>query len=180
VAASNLPTDAAGLLVAGTGTWNLDPSATSVRLRTKAMWGLAKVNISFKATGGSATVAAGGAVSGLLVIDSASVYSGNKKRDTHLRTADFLEVDRYPEITFSATSATPADGGTFTLSGTLTVRGTANPFEILASVTEATPTSFVVTVETDLDRSKWGLTWAKMGARLDNQLSIRARFTKAG
>jgi polyisoprenoid-binding protein YceI len=41
-------------------------------------------------------------VQGTLVIDAASFDTKNKKRDDHLRTADFLEADKYPAITFTA------------------------------------------------------------------------------
>ena len=82
---TNHPTDVTGLLGGATGTWALDPSATTIELHTKAMWGLVKVKANFNALSGSATVTAG-AVNGALVIDAASVNSGNKKRDAHLRT----------------------------------------------------------------------------------------------
>lgn len=63
-------------------------------------------------------------------IDMSAIDSGNSKRDEHVKTADFFDVDQFPQATFKATSieglpATWAEGTTndFTMQGTLTVKG---------------------------------------------------------
>lgn len=173
------PTNSAALLTATPGRWKLDAAGTTLQLQTKAMWGLAKVKATFKATDGSATVADDGSVAGTLAIDAASVDSGNKRRDAHLRTADFLEVDRYPTITYDINAVTPADGNTVKVSGALAVHGVARPLDVIATVTDADAISASLTAEVDINRSEWGLTWAKMGTRLDNHLVINARFLRA-
>src|SRR6202034_3409129 len=71
-----------GLFAGAAGAWVLDPSATTIELQTKAMWGLAKVKGSFTAVDGAGTVTADGGVSGTLVIDASSVNTSNSKRDT--------------------------------------------------------------------------------------------------
>ena len=60
-----------------------------------------------------------------LLIDAASVNTGNRKRDEHLRSADFFETERHPDVHF-ASSQVSDDGD-----GQLHVRG-----ELLAPATE--------------------------------------------
>ena len=176
--ATNEPTDA-GPLASTTGTWQLDSSASTVELHTKAMWGLATVKAVFKAAGGGGTVGDDGSVAGTLVIDASSVDTKSKKRDTHLRGSDFFEVEIYPTFTYTATGARPATGNQVTVTGTLTVHGESRPLDVPVTVTEAGPNQVLVTGEVEIDRSKWGLTWAKMGARVINRVTVAAVFTRA-
>ena len=53
---------------------------------------------------------------------AASVDTKNPRRDKHLRSADFFDVDNHKDITFTAEGATPAGDGV-RITGTLTVRG---------------------------------------------------------
>jgi polyisoprenoid-binding protein YceI len=159
-----------------TGTWSLDPSHTSIVFITKAVWVLT-VRGAFSAVEGSGTVGADGSVSGSIVIDATSVDTKKKKRDDHLRTADFFEVDAHPTITFSLTDAHPKGAGKVELTGTLTIRGTSRPVTLLAEVS-STDGAATVSSEFDIDRSEWGLKWAKLGAGLQNHVVINARFIK--
>lgn len=166
-------------LASATGTWRLDSSASMIDLHTKAMWGLAKVKAVFKATEGGGTVDDDGSVSGRLVIDASSVQTKNSKRDNHLRGSDFFEVETYPTFTYTATGARPATGNRYIVTGTLTVHGESRLLEVPVTVTEAAPNRVLIAGEVEIDRSKWGLTWAKMGARLVNQVTVAAVFTRA-
>jgi polyisoprenoid-binding protein YceI len=158
------------------GSWTLDPSHTAIVFLTKAVWVL-NVRGAFQAIEGSGTVGADGSVSGSIVIDAASVDTKKKKRDDHLRTADFFEVTAHPTITFSLTEAHPKGAGKVELAGTLTIRGTTRPVTLLADVS-STDGSVTISAELDIDRGEWGLTWAKLGAALQNHVVIDARFTK--
>ena len=111
------PNEAVADLSPFTGSWSLDPSHTSIVFITKALWVLT-VRGAFTAVEGSGTVGADGSVSGSIVIDASSVDTKKKKRDDHLRTADFFEVDAHPTITFSLTHAHPKGAGTVELTGT--------------------------------------------------------------
>jgi polyisoprenoid-binding protein YceI len=160
------------------GTWTLDPTNTSVAFNTKAMWGLVKVKGSFRPTEGSAIVGADGSVSGSLSLDATSVDTGVKKRDDHLRSADFFEADSYPSMTFDAAAAVPNSAGGFDVTGTFTVRGQSRPISFSATAQSVDEGVATVATEFDLDRSQWGITFAKMGARMVNHVVISARFTK--
>src|SRR5579875_269174 len=67
------------------GEWALDPSRSSIRLKSRSAWGLAVVNGAFREVSGHGTVAADGGMKGTIAAAAASVETGNAKRDTRLR-----------------------------------------------------------------------------------------------
>jgi polyisoprenoid-binding protein YceI len=176
---TNTGTGSAGLLAGAAGNWKLDPAHTTVELHTKAMWGLAKVKGTMTAIEGSGTVSEDGSVSGTLVIDATSISTNNKKRDEHLRGSDFFEVVKYPTLTYSVTGVTPMDDGKLKVSGSLAVHGRTHPLESSATAVKGDPGRVTLTVQAEVDRSEWGMTWAKMGAKLDNRVVVKADFVKA-
>ena len=165
-------------LAAYSGTWTLDPAATSIKFTTKAMW-LLPVKGSFKAVSGAATATDDGSVTGTLILDPASVNTGMAKRDTHLATADFFDVSKYPTFTYTLIEAKPAADGRVTLLGTFTAVGQTHPLELVGTINSATPGVVTITAEGDLDRTQWGLAWTKMGAGVHNHLLVTAVFKKA-
>jgi polyisoprenoid-binding protein YceI len=158
------------------GNWELDRDRTSIEFHTKALW-VFPMKGTFRSLEGRGTVTADGSISGTLVIDAASVETKIKKRDAHLRTADFFEVDAFPTITYEVTSGRPTGSGSIHLDGILTVHGQAVPLAAPAKVSVATD-SVAVAVEVDVDRSAWGLTLTPFGAGLKNRVVISAQFRK--
>ena len=65
-----------------------------------------------------------------VAIDPASIDSNHAERDAHLRSADFLDVETYPEAGFVSTDYIPHGDGTATLEGELTLRGVTRPISI--------------------------------------------------
>ncbi len=175
---ANPGTSGSELLAAATGSWALDPGATSVEFRSKSLWGLANVVGRMSALEGNAAVDGEGHVSGTLIIDATSVDTKNKRRDKHLKSADFFEVIKYPTLTYTMTGATPTADGRFAVTGTLSVHGQSRPVDLLATF-ESSADRATITAETDIDRSEWGLTWAKLGAQLLNHVVVVAQFTRA-
>ena len=158
------------------GTWTLNPAKTTVDFRTKAMWVL-PVKGTAKALNGEAQIGADGAVKGTLVIDAASFDTKNKKRDDHLRSEDFFEAIKYPTITFTANGGRVVGSDRVEVTGELTVRGRSQPLTLLADLSHSGRSATVAT-EVEIDRSLWGVSWAKMGAGMKNQLVIRAHFDR--
>jgi polyisoprenoid-binding protein YceI len=167
-----IPTDLRSFV----GRWELDPSRTSIVFHTKAMW-VFPVKGTAKAAAGVGTVGDDGALTGTLVIDAASIDTHNKKRDTHLRTADFFEVQTFPTLIFEVTSGRLVASGKIELTGTFTVHGQTKPLTVLADVSAAAGAATVST-EVDIDRSDWGLSLVPFGAGLKNHVVITARFNK--
>ncbi|MGW0859200.1 YceI family protein, partial [Streptomyces sp. NPDC002690] len=64
------------------------------------------------------------------VIDAASIDTGNGMRDKHLRSADFLDVERFPELAYSSHALVPAGPDRWTVKGELTMRGIARPVDL--------------------------------------------------
>jgi polyisoprenoid-binding protein YceI len=70
---------------------------------------------------------------GELVIETASLTSGSRDRDLHLKGRDWLEVDRFPRITFWSTGLEFVTGRTWRLQGDLTIKDIAHPVEARAT-----------------------------------------------
>jgi polyisoprenoid-binding protein YceI len=119
------------------GEWILDPSRSTVSLKSRSMWGLARVNGVFRQVTGNGTISPAGEASGAITMAAATIDTKNTRRDTHLRLADFFDSDNYPHITFTADGIRPSGQGV-TVTGTLSVRDRARPltFDGTAAVHE--------------------------------------------
>ncbi|MFB6955764.1 MULTISPECIES: YceI family protein [unclassified Streptomyces] len=107
------------------GTWLFDPPHTAIRFIAKHV-GMAHVHGRFTRFDGGIRVAQNMADSQVSVrIDASSITTGNKTRDNHLRSADFLDVARYPYIDFVSTRFVYRGGSKWTLHGSLTMHGTS-------------------------------------------------------
>ena len=161
-----------------TGNWTLDGSRSTVRLQSKSMWGLTPVKGVFRQASGQGTVTPAGAVSGTLTVHAASIDTKNKKRDTHLRSADFFDTGTYPDITFTVDRARPSGQGV-TVSGSLTVRDRTRPVTFDAQVSVISAGEISLDAEAQVDRSDFGLTWNQLGmASMHNTITVRAVFTR--
>ena len=97
-------------------------------------------------------------------IRAASISTGQADRDAHLRSADFFDVETFPEIGFVTTSVTRADAATWTVTGDLTIKGVTHPVTIDFESTGSARDPFGnlrVGFEgaTSINRKDWGLTW---------------------
>lgn len=100
-------------------------------------------------------------------IDAASINTREPKRDEHLRSADFFDVENYPTITFKSKSAAPAGEGKFKVVGDLTMRGVTK--EVTLEVDGPTApiqdprgnTKIGATATTTLNRKDFGISWNK-------------------
>jgi polyisoprenoid-binding protein YceI len=161
-----------------TGNWTLDGSRSEVRLRSKSMWGLAKVNGVFHQVAGSGTVSEGGDVTGTITVTAASIDTKNKKRDDHLRSADFFEASRYADITVAVDRITEA-GQEISVHGSLTVHGKTRPLTFPAAVSTFDGDELWLDAEVTVNRGDFGMTWNQMGmASMDSTITVHAVFTR--
>jgi polyisoprenoid-binding protein YceI len=160
-----------------TGIWNVDPASTTIEFHTKAMW-LLPVKGRFRALSGSGMVGEDGSVTGHLTMDAASIDTGNARRDKHLRSADFFEVESHPSFTFDVAQATSSGVGRATLDGSLTIKGASRPLQVPVSFSRSADAVDVEAEIADLDRREWGLTWARMGTGVHNRLVVHAHFVR--
>lgn len=118
-----------------TGTWNVDPTHSSIEFRVKHL-GISSVRGTFDEFEG--TLENGDDITSARVsgkVNAASVNTNEDKRDEHLRSADFFDTDNHPEITFESTSITPVDEDTFEVTGDVTMHGVTNPITLVAEMT---------------------------------------------
>ncbi|MFF9172866.1 YceI family protein [Streptomyces sp. NPDC014793] len=107
------------------GTWLFDPPHTAIRFIAKHV-GMAHVHGRYTRFTGGIRVTPDVTDSQVSVrIDASSIATGNKTRDNHLRSADFLDVERYPYIDFTSSRFVYRGGSRWTLNGTLTMHGTS-------------------------------------------------------
>ena len=98
-------------------------------------------------------------------IPAASIDTRDENRDNHLRSADFFDVETYPELTFRSTGIRP-DGDDFLLDGDLTIRGNTRPvtFELEYNGAAGNPLAggkptAGFSAETEISRKDFGLEW---------------------
>jgi polyisoprenoid-binding protein YceI len=161
------------------GFWVLDAGRSTVALRSRSIWGMAPVKGTFTELTGEGIVSPTGEVTGTLKVAAASIDTKIKKRDSHLRSADFFDSDGYPDIVFTArTLTTSADGGLAVI-GTLRVRDETRPITVPIRVSASGDELAQLDAEITVDRSEFGLTWNQLGmVSLKNVINVRAVFTR--
>ena len=109
------------------GTWEIDAVHSNVSFVVRHLM-VSKVRGKFAKFSGTINVAESPEDSKVeATIEAASIDTGDPNRDAHVRSADFLDVENYPTITFSASGPVRKRGTDFTLTGDLTIRGTTKP-----------------------------------------------------
>jgi Uncharacterized conserved protein len=108
------------------GVWSVDPKQSTIGFTSKLMWGLASIKGHFTEFSGDGQITETQTIFGRMDIQTASIDTGVRKRDEHLRSADFFDAQRFPGIGVVVTSAESIDGDTVDLRAQLTVKGTTH------------------------------------------------------
>jgi polyisoprenoid-binding protein YceI len=145
------------------GVWNLVPSRSAITFKVKNMWGLLNVKGRFTEFGGDGQLTGKGAVFGRLDIRTASLSTGIGRRDTHLRSADFFDVERFGEINVVVTAVQPTRGNAADLRTNFTIKGITAPLPLPVTITELDDGSIRISGEAKVDRSQFDLSWNKFG-----------------
>ena len=154
-----------GMVRVPAGTWNLDPAHSSAAFEVKHMM-IATVRGHFREFGGRLDAAeedpANSRVTGWAKV--ASIDTGNAERDAHLRSAEFFDAERYPEIRFASTRIQHVEGGDYRVSGELTIKDVTREIEMTATVEGAAEDPWGnervgISVRGTIDRTDFGLTW---------------------
>jgi polyisoprenoid-binding protein YceI len=139
------------------GTWTFDHAHTTVGFVARHM--LSKVRGRFTRFEGTVTIAERPEDSRVEVdIEAASLTTDTEMRDNHLRSDDFLEVDRYPQLR-------PKGDTTFELVGDLTIKDITREVVLEAEflgwgpTADGTATLAAFTARTEIDRESWDMTW---------------------
>ena len=146
-------------------TWSIDPAHSHVEFAVKHMM-IATVKGRFGVVHGTVQTDDADPARGIaeIEIDVDSIDTREPQRDTHLRSADFFDVEQFPKITFRSSRITDVSGDRFKLSGDLTIHGVTR--DVTLDVTSegrgrdpwgGERAGFSAT--TKIKRSEFGLTW---------------------
>jgi polyisoprenoid-binding protein YceI len=98
-----------------------------------------------------------------LTIDATTINTRVEKRDAHLKSADFFDVQKFPTITFKTTKITKGEGNTLKAEGDLTIHGVTKPVVLNVEYTPETlangKTIRGLTATTKINRKDFGLNW---------------------
>ncbi|MFN8452363.1 MAG: YceI family protein [Anaerolineae bacterium] len=146
-------------------TWKFDPAHTTVSFSARHMM-VTTVRGQFAApTGVLVFDPENPAASSVeATIDTTTLSSGVADRDKHLRSADFLEVDKFPTITFKSTKVEVTSDNEARVTGDLTIRGVKRPVTLNAEYLGLVNSPFGdkragFVASTKINREDWGLTW---------------------
>lgn len=168
--------------------WEIDSSHSGIHFSVRHLV-IAKVRGQFSRWTGTLVVPDGdfGRASLEAAIDAASIDTGVADRDAHLRSADFLDVERYPEMTFKSTQVEAAGSDRLRVGGQLTIKGVTRdvPLEVEHPGQVKDPWGnerAAFTAKTSIDRRDFGLTWNQqletggvmVGDRIDIEIEIEA------
>ncbi len=156
--------------------WPLDRDGSSVEFTVKTMWGLIPVRGRFGRFDGSYDVGRNGSAIEL-TIDADSIDTGNAKRDEHLRTSDFFDVDHHVQVRFRSTRVDVVGDGMLHVVGNLEAAGIVEPVELAATVQPAGD-RFAIEATTTVDPRRFGMSSGVFGViRGPATLHVRALLT---
>jgi len=146
--------------------WSLDPAHTSISFSAKHL-GVATVRGRFTRFDAELELDDPDDPTtgrGRVVVDASSIDTGNEQRDNHLRNADFLDVERYPNIIFAVKKVIRAGADSHQVVGDLTIRDVTKEvtFDYEHSGSVVDPYGNVKvggTLNGKIDRTDWGLRW---------------------
>jgi len=169
------------------GTWELDVAHSSVGAVARHLM-VSKVRGQFTRFSGVIRIGETPEVSSVVAtIDASSIDTGDERRDAHLRSPDFLDVDAHPTLEFRTTKVTEVGETSLRADGALTIRGVSRPVSIDVEYLGLVNDPFgnekaVFTAKTEIDREDWGMTWnaaletggVLVGRKLKIELEIQA------
>jgi polyisoprenoid-binding protein YceI len=155
--------------------WRLDSGRSSVEFHVRHFYGLMTVKGEFAEYDGTLELGAAPAVE--LTLQAASLDTKLAKRDEHLRSEDFFDVERHPQVRFISDSAT-LEGETLRVRGQLHAAGRQIPLEVDATVREIDGELEIEAV-TETDHRELGMTWSPLGIlRAPSKLIVRGRLVR--
>lgn len=156
--------DLDGVTVPAPGAFAIDPAHTTVGFTARHLM-VSKVRGSFTEVAGAVVVAEDPSKSTVEVtIGAASITTANADRDGHLRGPDFLDAERFPQLSFRSLRVLKQSGAAFELVGELTVRDVTRQVTLdveFEGVAQSPWGQEVIgfTATTEIDREDFGITW---------------------
>ncbi len=160
-----------------TGAWRLDPARSSIEFHVPHFWGLITVKGHFERYEGTLDLQSEPAVE--LTIEADSLQTGNRKRDQHLRSADFFDVEHHPQVRFVSDTAAFEDT-TLKVHRRLHAAGRSIPLELDATI-HTVDGGLEIEAVTHAPHHELGMTWSPLGiARPHSTLTVKGRLVRNG
>ena len=173
-------------------TWNIDPVHAAAEFKVKHMM-IANVKGHFPKVRGVLKLDESDLTKSTVEaeIDAASIETREADRDAHLKSADFLDVEKYPTLTFRSERVTKTGDGEVCVEGDLTIHGVTR--KVTFEVEGPTPPAkdpwgnmrLAISANAKINRKDFGLTWNAAletgGVLVGDQVTINldAEFIKA-
>ncbi len=152
-------------LAATTGTWEIDPTHSTIGFVARHAM-VAKVRGGFSEFTGTMTLdgADPAKSSAQLTIVASSFSSNSDEPDAHVKSADFLDVEQFPTLTFTSTAVTAKGDDEFIVTGDLTIHGVTKPvdvkFELLGTSQDPWGNTRIgFEGKAEISRKEFGLVW---------------------
>ena len=147
-------------------TWNFDPAHTTAEFKVRHMM-ITNVKGQFTSIKGVLTLDENDISNSRVEasIEAASINTREPDRDTHLKSADFLDVEKFPTLTFASTRVIRNGTGDLEVEGNLTIHGVTR--KVVFAVEGPTPpgkdpwgnTRLGASATTKINRKDFGLMW---------------------
>jgi polyisoprenoid-binding protein YceI len=161
------------------GRWLVDPRASHARFIAGTLAGLLNTPGRFHALSGN-LVAGTAYAAGALVIDSASIDTGNRMRDRHLRSRGFFDVKRHPQLRYDAHSISHRDRGRARIDGRLSIADTSTPLALDVTLRTTSDGVLELACHTVVDRVALGIRGARGMVPRAVTLDIAITLRRAG
>jgi polyisoprenoid-binding protein YceI len=142
--------------------WRLDPSGSRAEFRAPSLWGLVSVKGRFERLDGSLAVDGDRRWRMELTLDAASLDTGNGRRDRHLQSAAFFDVEQHPDIRFRSSGVIDHGDGRLLVEGELEVAGGRAPRQVEVTLEQADG-GLELDAAATVDRRQLGMTWSPLG-----------------
>jgi polyisoprenoid-binding protein YceI len=147
-------------------TWNIDPVHSIAEFRVKHLM-ISSVRGQFTGVSGSLTYNAGDPALSQVqaTVDVSTINTHDAQRDTHLKSADFFDAEKYPTFAFRSSRVTRRSDGSLAVAGPLTMHGATKEVEFAVEGPTAPVkdpwgnTRIGVSATTKINRRDFGLTW---------------------
>jgi polyisoprenoid-binding protein YceI len=142
--------------------WRLDPSMSTAEFRVPHFWGLFTVKGRFTRLDGYLELADDRMHDMVLTIETASVTTGIRSRDKHLRSHDFFNADSHPQVCFRSRSVDKITDGRLRVEGELEAAGERVALTLEPTINQ-TGDTLDIEATTTVDQRQLGMTWSPLG-----------------
>ena len=149
-----------------TTTWNIDPAHSAAEFKVKHMM-ISNVKGKFSGISGSLSLDEADPTRSTIdaLIPAATLSTADEQRDTHLKSADFFDAEKFPTLTFKSSQVKRTAPGEYAVTGDLTMHGVTRPVTFAVEGPSAPAKDpwgnlrIGLSATTKINRKDFGLVW---------------------